>query len=124
MDASRSPTTTSDKRRRQGHAVPRGAPQKPRGARAQLAQRLGAYLRHGSKANRRKQFRRLTQAAEAAFARYRLSDIRQLGKRHVLWWDEQLKRRGRSRKTRDSYWYAWRVLWAALGRSTDPPKPK
>lgn len=124
MVASRLPAPTLAKGRRRARRVPRGAPEKPRGARAQLSAVLGPYLRHGSKHNRKKQYRRLSEAANSAMARYRLADIRQLGKRHVLWWDEQLRQRGRSAKTREAYWYAWRVLWQALGRPSDPPRPR
>ena len=124
MVASRSPARTSAEGRRRTRRVPRGAPGKPRGARAQLSVLLGPYLRHGSKTNRKKQYRRLAEASGSAMARYRLADIRQLGKRHVLWWDEQLRQRGRTPKTREAYWYAWRVLWQALGRPSEPPRPR
>ena len=122
MDASKSPTTTSDKVKRK--RLSRSTPRKPRGAYAQLARLLGPYVRHGSKTHRRKQFRRLVEAATASMARYRLNDIRQLGARHVLWWDEQLKNHGRTLKTREAYWYAWCILWTALERPAKPPRPR
>jgi hypothetical protein len=121
MDASRSPTTTSDKGKRK--CPLRGTPQKPRGAHAQLARLLSPYVRHDSKTHRRKQFRRLVEAATAAMARYRLNDIRQLGTRHVRWWDEQIRNHGRTLKTREAYWYAWCILWEASERPTNPLDP-
>jgi len=82
------------------------------------------YLSHGGKSSRRKRVKRLIDACESSMARYSINDIRQLGKRHVLWHDEQLKRTGKSDKTRMEYHYAWCTLWELLNRLGKPPRPK
>lgn len=82
------------------------------------------YLRHGSKASRRKQVQRLIKAVEVVGVKYNLTDVRQVGKRQVHWWDEQLRQHSRSAKTRMNYWRAWNLLWHWLGYKGQPPKPR
>lgn len=64
----------------------------------------GAYVRHGGKGNRKRQVKRLVTACVAAAERWRIADVRQIGKRHVRWFDEQLRHEERSLRTRENYW--------------------
>ncbi len=82
------------------------------------------YLRHGSKANRHKQVQRLIKAVEAAGIKYNLTDVRQIGKRQVHWFDEQLRQQLRTSKTRMNYWRSWNLLWEWLDYRGQPPRPR
>lgn len=92
-------------------------------AESQIRALAHAYLAHGGKGSRRKRILRLVTAAQACLQRFALTHVDQLGRRHVLWWDEQLRQAGYSDKTRLEYRYAWRTLWVLLGRRGRPPMP-
>lgn len=97
---------------------------KPKSLQQQLQLKANVYLRYGSNINRRKQVQRLIKAVDAAGIRYNLTDVRQMGRRQVYWYDEQLRQKNRSYKTRMNYWRAWNLLWQWLAYKGDPPKPK
>jgi len=84
----------------------------------------GPYLRHGAKEHRRKRLRQLERAVRATTTVFRNNDLRQIGKRHVHWWYNQLREQGRSDKTLSAYFYAWELLWEILNRTGTPPRPK
>lgn len=97
---------------------------RPQTIESQIMFLANQYMRHGSKINRRKQVRRLIHAAELVCKKYGLKNVRQIGKRQIHWYDEQLHSVGQSEKNRLNYWYAWNLLWQWLNYHGEPPKPK
>ena len=90
----------------------------------QIERLASAYLRHGGSSNRRRQVERLKNACSEVSRKFRIRDVRQLGKRHVHWHNEQLERQQHSIKSRHNYWLAWCLLWEWLERSGEPPRPR
>lgn len=76
---------------------------------------LHQHARKGGKTARRRQVKR----AEA-FADWCRCDPRQIGKRHVY---QYFETHGFAPTTARDHWYAIRLLWHAIGRAGDPPKP-
>jgi len=87
----------------------------------QIRRRAHAYVRKGSKANRRLQVRRLLLFAAWVEEQERVGDLGRLGKRHVIrfWAAHQHW----SDKTRYGYWLAFCTLWQWLGKAGEPPRP-
>lgn len=97
---------------------------KYRSPREQVLDLAGVYLRHGGKQWRRKQIQELTGAVEMVCERFRINDVRQIGKKQVRWHFEQLRQSGYGDKTIQNYYRAWKLLWNEMGRIGDPPRPK
>ncbi len=81
-----------------------------------------AYLRHGGKQNRKKRVDRLCNACMWVSDRFRINDIRQMGRRQV--WEFYANNSTLSDKTLLEYFYAFKLLWCLLQRAGEPPRPK
>jgi hypothetical protein len=89
----------------------------------QLTQRFHLYRSKGGKRWRKEQFSKLITRCSQIFTRFNIHRLEQIGKKQILWHDEQLRQVGRADKTRMSYFHATVHLWEVLGRSNQPPRP-
>lgn len=83
---------------------------------ADVRHRLNLHARKGGKITRRRQVK----LAES-FAAWCGCDPRQIGKRHV--WQYFEAHGHLAPTTKRDHWYAIRLLWQAMGRVGDPPRP-
>jgi len=88
---------------------------------SELEHRLHLHCRKGGKTSRRRQADRVRQFMEFVRAQgVKAPD--QVGKRHVHEWYESLPSAAPA-TLRDRY-YAVRLFWSLLCRSSDPPRPR
>ena len=97
---------------------------KPKNLREEVYEYASVYIRHAGKEGRKKQVTRLINALVEIKQKYSIESIHQVGRRHVHWWDEQLVKQKRSSRTREAYWYGFKLLWKWLNRNGEPPRPK
>lgn len=81
-----------------------------------IRHQLNLHARKGGKTARRRQLRRVE-----AFVRWCACDPQQIGKNDVYAFFRAHDYFAET--TRRDYWYAVRLLWRAVGRPKDPPKP-
>ncbi len=80
-----------------------------------LRHRLRLHAAKGGKTARGRQIRRVE-----AFVRWCGCDPRQIGRGHV---HRFFAAHAHAASTQRDYWYAIKLLWQALGRPGEPPKP-
>ena len=81
----------------------------------QLEFRLHQHARKGGKTHRYRQIQRVRR-----FLRWADMPAHNVGKRQV---HEFYRSECRSKTMRRDYYYAFRLLWRALGRDSNPPRP-
>lgn len=89
---------------------------------SQIRQLAHSYLRHGGKQNRKKRVDRLCNACKWIAKTFRITDIRQIGRRQV--WEFYAASSTLKEKTLLEYFYSFELLWRLLQRAGEPPRPK
>lgn len=82
----------------------------------EFAYQLHQHARKGGKQHRKRQIQRVWR-----FLRWTGVPAHNVSRRHV---HEFYRSQCRSQTTARDYYYAIRLLWSALGRSGEPPRPE
>lgn len=91
---------------------------------SQLDRLLRPWIKKGVKANRRVIARDISRIVLQIVERNGLQSIHGIGKRHVIEYFEELRKRGLSQRTIDRCYYRLVVFWQQLGRQNfKPPQP-
>lgn len=84
-----------------------------------LAILMSGYLRTGSKANHQRQHKRMKEFVDYCET-VGVRSLGQIGRSHVIkFWKSH---RQLEDKTLQDYWYAFRILWKAIGQPGEPPR--
>ena len=81
----------------------------------ELRHRLNQHAAKGGKTSRRRQVKRIYE-----FVDWCKCSPEQIGKKHV---HQFFAKHEFAVSTERDYWYAIRLLWRLIGRSSDPPRP-